>query len=947
MKKILSVLLVMLTVFSPCAAAMAVQTAAETGEEYIYYSGDYGPLTYEIENGEVTITYCDLNANGEIEIPAEIDGYPVRHIGGGAFSYRQSVTAVTIPDSVETIGDTAFYYTNIETMELSDSIRRIEPFAFEQCDAAINTDYKVWVSYIPEGESYSKTYVLTYFGNHLIGGGSASCVLEVPEGTLCIMGEAFKNTSGIKFKGVNIPASVVNIGDRAFTYCENVEFFEVAEDNLYYSADENGVLYNKDKTVLISYPRAGAASHFTIPETVTRIEPYAFYNCANLTSVNICEGVVSIGEYAFYGCTNLIDIKLPDSLRETEIYAFADSGYYLDESNWENDILYIGNHLIGYNEEITSSIVTEIKDGTVSIAQAALYGFTNPLPIPESVKGISDGAFIKSNAPETVEISENVEYMGDMVFGSTETVKELAVDEDNPYYSSDDYGVLFNKDKTVLIDYPEASDMTEYTIPASVEEIANSAFAGCKNLKSVNFEENSAMISLSISAFYSCTSLESITLPETLSEIDDSAFSGCTSLKSVSIPENIMKINGYAFDNCTALETVEFSGSSKLRYLGSGAFNSCTSLKEIEIPEGVDRLRDSLFRFCRKLETITIKAADLVSISNDVFRYNDSLETICFYGTEEQWANVNISTTRNDSLDYADIICDAANASYTYTFIYNRTEYIKNFKYGETVIIPEEIDMLAVAGWSGDKIPETMPRKNLSSVAQMKEISKSADYDVTAYYSSDAFEGNITLSVAEIAGDREPGGVYMVEGEYYKQIGLYNIKAVNENSEVVQPNEGYTVTIKMAIPEAYKNRTEFMVYHRFTGSGREQLSTENGTLRVENGYLIFEVSQFSEFEIFVPTASMKISHLPDKTIYAYNEDIDLTGIRLRYTSADGKTKSITDTSFMTVKGFDSTKVGKQTVTVRYGQYTDTFEVEVAYSWWQWIVRILFLGFLWY
>ncbi len=272
--------------------------------------------------------------------------------------------------------------------------------------------------------------------------------------------------------------------------------------------------------------------------------------------------------------------------------------------------------------------------------------------------------------------------------------------------------------------------------------------------------------------------------------------------------------------------------------------------------------------------------------------------------------------------------------------------YYSHIREGANIETPEAPEKAGYvfAGWTPE-VPETMPSNSLTFTAVFVIVSQSDDFDVSATYLPGCFDEEVTLEVDLIQGDREPGGVYMVEGEYYKQVGLYNIKTVNGNAEVIQPNEGYKVTIRMAIPEAYKNNKSFMVYHRFTGGGREQLSTENGTLKVENGYLVFEVTKFSEFEIFVPTSHIKITQLPDKTVYYYNtaKELDLTGLRIRYTNSDGTTKMLNESSPLTVTGFDGTQVGKQTITVKYGQYSDTFDVTVKYNWWQWIIYVLFLG----
>lgn len=954
MKKILSLLLVILLMFSTSAFAVnvtaqtteqttedtAVQTDVELIGDYLYFEGECEKFGYRIENGEVTVFGND-NTSGVIEIPATIAGYPVKHIDGFANCY---VPEMIIPDGVETIADMAFYRTSMKKIVLPDSIKSLGYDLFDQCP---DIEYEtVWVKYTPEGATITKTYTMRYIGNYLISGMfGAPTVCQIPEGTLGIMGEAFSNVSDSFYTGIYIPASVVDIGDRAFVNCEANEAFTVSEDNLYYSSDEHGVLYNKDKTVLISYPRANAATHFTVPETVKRIEPYAFNNCAILESVTVSEGVESIGRYAFSGCTSLVDIELPDSMCEIEFKAFEETGYYLDENNWENDILYIGKHLIEFRD-VYPSEVTAIKDGTVTIAEYALSYFPNPLSIPESVRGLGDTAFASCAVTENVTISENLVFIGERAFNKTETVKRFEVDENNPNYSSDEYGVLFNKDKTVLIDYPEASELTEYTIPASVETITEHAFNGCQNLKYIDFEEDTAITILGISAFQQCLSLEGISLPETLYEIGNHAFANCENLKSISIPENVIKIKGSAFNTCKKLETVKFAENSKLRFLGTSVFSWCLSLKEIELPEGVKKIRRDLFRTCNKLETVIIRAADLERIENGAFYYQmDKLETVIFYGTQEQWDNVKIYNY-NDKLAFIDIVCDPDNNGFTYTFVYRGKEYKRNFKYGEPVVIPEEIDLYAVTSWWGDPIPETMPRKNLTSNANVKGTVKSENYDVSAYYNTNAFTTtDVSLSVAEIQGDREPGGIYMVEGEYYEQVGLFNIKMLNRYSNVIQPLDGYTVTIRLALPEAYKNRTSFVIYHRFTGGGREQLSTEKGTVRVENGYLIFDVSSFSEFEVLAVTPQIKVTGLPHKTVYAYGEDIDLSGIILVYNDKNGNSKVISNTSLLTVRDYDSTKTGKQTVTVSYGQYSDTFEVEVKLTFWQWILRIIFFGFI--
>ena len=253
--------------------------------------------------------------------------------------------------------------------------------------------------------------------------------------------------------------------------------------------------------------------------------------------------------------------------------------------------------------------------------------------------------------------------------------------------------------------------------------------------------------------------------------------------------------------------------------------------------------------------------------------------------------------------------------------------------------VPDENGLGETAFCQNEGCTETVTREY--------KVAASETYDVTAIYSQDCFNEEVTLEVSEIIGGREPGGIYMVEGNTYKQIGIYNIKTVSENGNVVQPNDGFTVTVKMHLPDDYKERTDVVIYHHFTDGGREKLSSADGTLKVENGYIIFEVSRFSEFEILLPAASAEITKLPDKTKYIYKSSaVDLSGIEITITEPDGTVEVIEDISLMTVDGFDSNTTGLQTVTVTYEEYSVQLEVEVYYSWWQWIIRIILLGFFW-
>lgn len=216
-------------------------------------------------------------------------------IGASAFESCSGLTKINIPAGVSEIGDRAFNCLKLAKFTVSNQNRH-----FCVADNVLFTsDKRTLVAYPCDkpGESYA-----------------------IPDGVVKVAGSAFWSTA---LTELTVPASVTSVGERAFGNNRQMTNITVAEENPNYSS-LNGVFLSKDGSVLITYP-AGKSS-LTFPDSVTKIEAYAFYNCAKLTSMNIPNRVTEIGEYAFYACSRIQEAHIPNALAEIPNDLFGGCG---------------------------------------------------------------------------------------------------------------------------------------------------------------------------------------------------------------------------------------------------------------------------------------------------------------------------------------------------------------------------------------------------------------------------------------------------------------------------------------------------------------------------------------------------------------------------------------------------------------------------------------------
>ncbi|MBQ8764294.1 MAG: leucine-rich repeat protein [Clostridia bacterium] len=696
-----------------------------------------------------------------------------------------------------------------------------------------------------------------------------------------------------------------------------------------------------------------------LPEGITSISGYAFENCSNLSELIIPKNLISIGEYAFSGCTGLVDLSLGKKLQTIGDYAFNDC---------------------------------------TSIEKVDLH---------ENITSIGENTFKGCSGMKKFYVGKNIKKFDLKILEDFIALEKLYIHPDCSGYIVDDSGGVIKRetiydekyyDSYCFNYYPPCAPDETYAVPESVCYIKSNTFNGNKNIKTLYLPKN--LKRFFDSAFDGCTGITDVYYcgtEEEWNKIKIGANNDVLTSATIhfehthSFTETAEKAatcsrDGYVKNICgecgyAETEVIPETGHTPTEwvYYANKVYRKNCSVCGWIVEETTVSWQDLNFEYELELWRTQSERFSSTRVNDSAgnrfyvdFNYTSSDENVVTVEIDDYTGYVFFNavglgeatiTVTIDGTDISRVIEVTVVPNGNYVDWYVDGEYIDcDFVLeGEPIPVyePPVKEGYEFVGWTPE-VPETMPYDFydiLEFHAVYNKVTKSENFDVSACYLPDAFDEEVSLDVAEIQGDREPGGVYMVDGEYYKQVGLYNIKPINENGNVIQPNDGYKVTIRLAIPEAYKNQNSFMIYHRFVDGGREQLSTSAGTLRIENGYLVFDVTQFSEFEIFVKTdkpaepeipvekkePSIRISALPVKTVYAFAEELDLTGISVVYTNADGEKKVITNTKHLSVSGYDSRKTGTQTVTVNYGNCSATFEVTVRYTFWQWIIRILTFG----
>ena len=311
----------------------------------------------------------------------------------------------------------------------------------------------------------------------------------------------------------------------------------------------------------------------TIPASVTKIGDYAFENCTNLTHASIKSSVVSIGRDAFNSCEGLANIAISGSVTKIGDYAFSGCSNLIDVTILGSADI-IGDYAF---ENCANLSRVSIKSGLTSIGKSAFVDCESlaSIVLPDGVTQIGDYAFNNCKSLASLTLPASVTNIGEEVFSGCSTLARIEVDSENQNYTSLD-GVLFSKDLTKIIRYPEGRS-GNYTIPHNTTSIGDSAFKRCAGLTNVIIPNS--VTSIENSAFWECISLTSVTIPDSVNNIGFYAFTNCKALSSVTLPDGLMSIKGSTFISCSNLISIKIPNS--VTQIGWAAFSGCSNLTDV------------------------------------------------------------------------------------------------------------------------------------------------------------------------------------------------------------------------------------------------------------------------------------------------------------------------------------------------------------------------------